>query len=107
MTDPVKLARFIIRLRRFSVALSDRKDLLIHSHINQFYYMQKITELNELCHQLQEAAKRVALLNDQLDQQYTAAFSQWRHDLRWFHAHLRNNDREQPRGNITTAGQQP
>ncbi|HEY3403586.1 MAG TPA: hypothetical protein VGK59_09380 [Ohtaekwangia sp.] len=106
MTDPHKPAKLIYKLRSLTLRLNEQKDLIIHQRISQFYYMEKITELNELCDQLSEATRRMAFLRDQLDRECIAVFSQWRHDIRWLNHHLAIRDDIQP-ANTTTLPSQP
>lgn len=73
-----KVVKFIDRLNEFVEELREHRSLLVHDRISEFYYMQKITEIQ--------------LLKESLESRYREVYSQWRKDARWLNAHLCHGD---------------
>lgn len=92
MTDYVRLTKLIDRIQHLISFLESERDFAIHQHVDQFYYMQKVVELNELREQLEKSRKRASLFTEVLEREYACVFSHWRQDLRWLsHHHLQGH----------------
>lgn len=64
-----------------------RKDLLVQQHINEFYYMQKIQELQLLEEQLSESLCKVQLVKDRMKFVFDQAFTKLKADSKWLSSH--------------------
>ena len=95
MITEKKFEKFLNYLHEFVSALTNRQKLPVHSKINQFYYMQKIEELKLLKEQLNDAVKRMKIVQDNFDEKYKEIFCRWSKDVRWFNAHCVNDKAEQ------------
>ena len=89
MPELQKLAKLIERMEALVTYLNDRSDLVAHQQVNQFFYMQKIEELQTLLHQFNEATERVEMLAFRIDQTYSLCFAQWQRDARWLNSYRR------------------
>jgi hypothetical protein len=79
-----KTEKFIVRLRRFIAVLKEHsRDLVVHRRIDQFYYMQKEVQIQELSSQLEEAMRKLEVVHTTLEQEYKQVYYQWRKDIRW------------------------
>jgi hypothetical protein len=83
MTTQSKLNKFIDKLQDLVRQLEHERNVVVHQHVNQFYYMQKIAELKALAEQFAEAEERVAVVSGWIDEEYANLFRQWRKDLHW------------------------
>ncbi|MDZ7646006.1 MAG: hypothetical protein U5K54_01850 [Cytophagales bacterium] len=88
MIEPEKLPKLIERMKRLVTRLDDRNDLVIHQHVNLFFYMQKIEELKALSGQVQEVRKILESLTCRVEENYHHCFTQWRKDARWLNSYL-------------------
>lgn len=75
-------------MKRLVTSLDDRNDLVIHQHVNLFFYMQKIEELKALSDQCQEVRKNLEALTCRVEKNYRLNFAQWRKDARWLNSYL-------------------
>lgn len=87
MTDPSKISKFIEKLRKITADLEELRIIQVHQHVNQFYYMQKASELSMLSDQLTEVMQKQRDLNALIDHIYPEAFAQWQKDARWLNLH--------------------
>ena len=87
MPELQKLAKLIERMEALVTYLNDRSDLMAHQQVNQFFYMQKIEELQTLLRQFNDATERVEMLAFRIDQSYRLCFAQWRKDARWLNSY--------------------
>lgn len=83
MVTEEKLEKFILRIDRFIEELRSHEKLEVHSHINQFYYMQKMEELKLQQDNLREALKRLTVVQQHLDVNYKEIFCRWSQEARW------------------------
>ncbi|HYG18909.1 MAG TPA: hypothetical protein VD816_08265 [Ohtaekwangia sp.] len=83
MTSPKKLNKFIDKLQELVRQLEKDRNVVVHQHVNQFYYMQKIAELRTLAEQFAEAEERIVRVSGWIDEEYATLFRQWRKDLHW------------------------
>ncbi len=88
MIEPEKLPKLIERMKCLVTSLDDRNDLVIHQHVNLFFYMQKIEELKTLSGQIQEVRKTLESLTCRVEENYHNCFTQWRKDARWLNSYL-------------------
>jgi hypothetical protein len=80
----IKSEKFIVRLHRFVELLKEHsRDLVVHRMIDQFYYMQKEVQIQELSTQLDEALRNLETVHTTLEQEYRKVYYQWRKDVRW------------------------
>jgi prefoldin subunit 5 len=77
-----KLSKLIERMQRIVTHLNDRNDLVLHQQVNQFFYMQKIEELNVLLSQFDEINENLDALTSRIDEYYSLCFTQWCKDDR-------------------------
>ena len=85
-TDLNKIARLIEKLEAFVCRLEGNRDLNIHQMVNQFYYMQKAAEFKVLCDRLEETEKKLEILTELIESEYSIAFKNWQRDLRWLNS---------------------
>lgn len=71
------------KLESLSTLIALKTDLVVHREVNQFFYMQKIAELEFLLNEHEVACKRIADLELWLEQRYHDSFHEWKKDLRW------------------------
>jgi hypothetical protein len=86
--DTGKLERMLRRLTALVRVLDDRNDLVIHRHVNQFYYMQKVEELRLLIGEIVEIRERCEVLVAIVETLYPEIYHCWKKDVRWLHIHL-------------------
>jgi len=65
------------------------KDFHVHQRINEFYYMQKMTEFTVLDEKLTHLVREVNALRQHLEGVYEETFRHWRSDVRWMATHQR------------------
>ena len=90
MTDLKKANKLIGKLQSLIEELETRPVIVLHRHINQFYYMQKSTELQLLHDQLKEIIEKEASARLRLSHHYSEVYDQWKKDARWFSSYLRS-----------------
>lgn len=83
MADPLKISKFIEKLRKITADLEELRILQVHQQVNQFYYMQKASELSMLCDQLKEVIQKQHEINALIDVIYPEVFLKWQKDARW------------------------
>jgi hypothetical protein len=89
-----KLEKFIERLNALISVLEQRNNVQVQSRVNQFYYMQKVTELKVLEENMQEAEKRLRFLEDKLKSEYKEVYCRWKKDARWLNAEVHVSEAE-------------
>ncbi len=88
MSEPVNLSKLIDRMELLVHDLRDhRDDMVVHFHINQFFYLQKIEELKMLQTQIEDLREDMARISARLQASYDLCVSEWRKDARWLNAH--------------------
>lgn len=87
MTDQHKLNKFIQRIESFILELQEKNTLLVHSKINQFFYMQKLEELKVLVASIKDGVKRLEILEESMESSQKEIFFAWRRDARWLNKH--------------------
>lgn len=88
-----KLLKLIDRMEKLVANLCDRRDLVVHQRVNQFFYMQKTHELRTLMDQVDTLQSNLERLTAQIHTTYEQCANRWRHDARWL-----NSYRPQQRG---------
>lgn len=83
MPDLQKVKKLIDRAQGVVNYLEENRDFVVHQHIDQFHYMQKIVELKTLTEQCAEMQLRLAALEKMTTAQYEALYWVWRKDMRW------------------------
>lgn len=78
-----KVQKLLARLRSLISQLDTRKEIGLHSQVDQFYYMTKAEEIKILLEQVEENRKRQDLLCARLANKYSETFMQWQKDARW------------------------
>lgn len=91
MTSDIRFSKLVKRLDQLVTDLRKHHNIPVHSHINQFYYMQKIEELKLLQQQLSDAAKRMKFVQDLCDEKYNEIFHRWSKDARWLNRYQHVN----------------
>lgn len=94
MIDPEKCHKLVQCLQRLTSDLTGNKEYNVHSHINQFFYMQRAEELKIILEQFEEAKANLETATLRMNEKYTSTYYQWKKDVRWLNTHLNN------RGNI-------
>lgn len=92
MIDPKKCEKLIQCLQRFTSDLTANKAYHVHSHIDQFFYMQRVEELRLLLEQFEEAKSKLELSTSRMQEAYTSTYHQWKQDVRWYNAYLHVRD---------------
>jgi len=90
MTDPALVNKFILKLDELIENLELNQNLFIHRHVEQFYYMQKVSEFKLLLEQFEETRRKMDTIANRLDQTYQTTYNRWRRDLKWLHAYERS-----------------
>jgi hypothetical protein len=80
----IKVAKLIHRLRALVSFLEREQTLSIHQNVSQFFYMQRIEELQTLC-ELFEAQENTELISVNISIKYVETYYQWRKDILWIH----------------------
>jgi hypothetical protein len=71
-----KLQKLLARIDHLILSLAkERNNLKVNLYVDQFYYMQKMAELQLLAEQANEARQR-------LEAEYERVFCQWKKDAR-------------------------
>ena len=81
-SSPEKVRTLITKLEALVACLEGRIDLSLHMKIDQFFYMQKISELELLAFQFEETVLRLSDIDARLELTYCSAFRRWRSDAR-------------------------
>ncbi len=87
MSHCKKLDKLIDRMQRLVNSVGDQKDLAVHRHVNQFFYMQKIEELRVLLDRFDELSVDLEAVSLRIHSGYDLCLDQWRRDARWLNAH--------------------
>lgn len=88
--NPEKCKRLVIRTSSLVNDMDRTKDIVIHQHINQFYYMQRNEELMILVKMLGEPGADRAAIASFIESKYREIFFVWRSDIRWLRNYLKN-----------------
>jgi hypothetical protein len=88
MTTFEKLPKLIKRMQHLVTYLDSHNELVIHQHVNQSYYMQKIVEL-KMFHSQFDEIKTFETLTSRIDDHYNLCFLQWYKDARWLNTYQR------------------
>jgi hypothetical protein len=88
MIDSEKCRKLVRCLQRLTSDLTNNKEYNVHSHINQFFYMQRAEELKLILEQFEEAKANLTTANLRMNEKYTSTYHQWKKDVRWLNAHL-------------------
>ena len=95
----IKSDKLIDRLHRFIAVLKEHsRDLVVHRKIDQFYYMQKEVQIQELSTQLDETIRNLETVHTTLEQEYRKVYCQWRKDVRWmsrYHSGMAQKQKEE------------
>lgn len=83
-----KINKLICRLQSLVMSLNDHIDLDLHKNIDQFYYMQKLEELEILKSQREEAYQRLQSINTRMFAHYHEIAGKWSRDARWMSLRL-------------------
>lgn len=83
METSEKLSKLTEKMQQLVNSLNARQDLVLHERVNQFFYMQKIEELNVLADQFHRLKSSLDNLTYHLQEQYRLCFTQWCKDVRW------------------------
>jgi hypothetical protein len=87
-----KIKKLIQHIHRMTVCLEQyRHDRIIPFHTDQFYFMQKETELKLLNELLENAIKKVETINTLIEVQYKEVYCRWQKDVRWLNTYLMHN----------------
>jgi hypothetical protein len=88
MVDDAKLLTCIQQLEDLVRLLKTSKDIMIHHHINQFFYMQKIAELKILVDQKQEVKQHLNNIDHFIQSQYNLVLVEYQRDIQWLEVKL-------------------
>lgn len=83
MPDDDKISRvtdLIKQLEAFDRRLTENNNLVVHRHIDQFFYMQKAAELKVLLNEYQMVRERLSEIAGWLDEKYRLGLSRWKED---------------------------
>lgn len=76
------------RINDFINDLRMNNTLEVQGKINQFYYMQKMAELETLKESLDETLKRAKFFQDTFEARYNELAASWSRDARWLNQHI-------------------
>jgi hypothetical protein len=88
--DLDKVNKLICRIQNFVLCLKRSNDTDIHRNIDEFYYMQKLEELEILKSQMNETNDRLQSINNRIHLHYQEIASKWSKDIRWMSFQTRN-----------------
>ncbi len=74
-------------MRRLVSRMEGVHDSALHRSVSQFYYMQKIEELQLLLDQLAETEQRLNAIRQTVTVKYTEVFARWSKDARRLNLH--------------------
>jgi hypothetical protein len=88
-TSDQRLRKLLHRLQLFVDYLSGSCfELTVHQHIDQFYYMTKIRELNILRQRMDEALVDREKVCEYIESKCQEVYGRWRNEARWLNRHL-------------------
>lgn len=90
MIDRQKCQKLVERLERLASDLADNNEYVIHSRINQFFYMQRAEEMKMVLGQFQEGKEKSEAATRWMQEHYPSTYHQWRKDVRWLNTYLRS-----------------
>ena len=90
VVNPDKCKRLVTRTSSLVSDMDRTKDIVIHQHINQFFYMQKNEELMLLVKMLSEPEADTVTIASFMESKYREIFFVWRSDIRWLRGYLNN-----------------
>lgn len=90
MTQRDKCQKLILRMQWLVENLGERKDLVVHQQLDQFFYMQKIEELQMLLSQFDDIKRRLESITSRIHAHYHLCLDHWRKDARWLNAYNAN-----------------
>jgi hypothetical protein len=82
------LSKLLLQLELLISALEEHKCIVVHSKINQFYYMEKVVELRTLSDRAAEIQLQLEQINSVFESTYSEVFCRWRKDARWLNFHF-------------------
>ena len=85
MVDKKKILKLLERLQHMVRHLEMQRNLTLHQHVSQFYYMESIEEISTLFQQYEDAQAKMQLISERIALRYESTFHQWRHDVLWIH----------------------
>lgn len=85
----VKVGKLVEKVRLFIHLLDQHNDLIIRGTVDQFYYMERVEELEILYTELAELTKRFELFEKQTALRYRELAESWSRDCRWVQRNLR------------------
>ena len=85
MVDKNKILKLLERLQHMVRHLEMHRNLTLHQHVSQFYYMESIEEISTLFQQYEDAQAKMRLVSERIALRYESTFQQWRHDVLWIH----------------------
>lgn len=88
MTSEKKFKKFLALINRLVFDLRRNNTLQVQGNVNQFFYLQKIAELETLKERLDEAEKRAVFMREAFETHYTELYQRWSKDVRWLNKHL-------------------
>lgn len=88
MTDLANVSKLIGKLKTITHILEENRIIPVHQQVNQFYYMQKASELTMLHEQLTMVIEKQASLHKLIDTIYPEVFDRWQKDIRWLNLNL-------------------
>lgn len=78
-------------------SLDSSRDMVIHSKLDQFYYMTKAEELTLLLDQCEGVKYQLDAMMNRMDLTYSEVFNRWRHDARLLNSYLMRKSDENPK----------
>ncbi len=88
VTRAQNILRLISKLDSFVGCLDKKKNLGLHSQVDQFYYMTRVVELRYLWKQYEDGRGDASTIVRQMNITYEETFLRWQKDVRWANRHL-------------------
>lgn len=83
MPETDKVLKLSAKLKIFIKRLDGLNALVVHQRIDQFYYMQKLSELEVLTSRLEDIRLREENVIQQINKVYNDVGREWSKDVRW------------------------
>lgn len=81
--DTGKINNLIDLIDKMIYQLTKHSSIKTHQHIDESFYLQKITELRLLGDQLEQARKHTETLQGRVNEHYRHVYCQWEKDAEW------------------------
>lgn len=81
------MARLIARLSEFINELDQLKAVKVHQRVDQFYYMEKVAELQVLYDRLVELLEKQKAVCELVARVTPSVVESWKRDKRWLMRH--------------------